>query len=86
VIRPAKYLDLNTSVLRIAAEVLVQLQRTHAIPLAELDESLQSRIGEAVRLNFVPALNLLFLLGALDYDDDADALVRRQTHQARGAT
>jgi len=74
-IRPAKHMALNTCVLSVVASILSELQRNKAIPLGELDETVQTRINSTARLNFLPALNLLFLLGSVDYDDDADAIV-----------
>jgi hypothetical protein len=68
-------MDAKTSVLNIASEILHELQLTHVISLEELDEFIQSRIGESARLNFVPALNLLFLTGCLDYDENTDAIL-----------
>jgi len=73
-IRPTKYLDLNTCVLRTAAVMLSELQQSQAILLNELDMIVRSRIGETARFNFLPALSFLFLVGKLDYDDNADAL------------
>ena len=46
-----------------------------ALPLPELEERVLSEAGDDARLNLVPALNVLFLLGRIDYDDDADAIV-----------
>ena len=82
-IRPAKHMDVNTCVLSVAASILSELQRTTAIPLDELDETIQTRISSIARLNFIPALNLLFLLGGIEYDDEADAIVY-QTEIAGG--
>jgi hypothetical protein len=82
-IKPAKHMDVNTCVLSVAASILLELQRTTAIPLNELDETIQSRINSMARLNFIPALNLLFLLGGIDYDEEADAIVY-QTGNAGG--
>lgn len=74
-IRPAKHVDLNTCVLSVSAAILSELQRAKAIPLDELDEVIQTRIDATARFNFIPALNLLFLLGSVDYDQDSDAIV-----------
>ena len=74
-IKPTKHMDLNTCVLSVAASILVELQRTKAIPLDELDEAIQARIDATAQLNFIPALNMLYLLGSIDYDTEADAIV-----------
>lgn len=74
-IRPTKYLDLNTCVLRVAAIMLSELRLSRAMPLNELDAIIRSRVGDSARFNFLPALSFLFLVGKLDYDDDADAVL-----------
>lgn len=74
-IRPTKYMDARTSILNIASEILTKLQSTHVVSLEELDEFIQNRLGESTRINFVPALNLLFLTGCLDYDENTDAVL-----------
>jgi hypothetical protein len=74
-IRPTKYLNLNTCVLRIAAQILLELRDARIIPLDELDATIRSQIGDTARFNFIPALSFLFLLGKLDYDDKADVVV-----------
>jgi hypothetical protein len=68
-------MDLKTSVLNIAAEILAELQRIRIISLEELDELIQSRVNESARVNFVPALSLLYLMGRIDYDSDADVVI-----------
>ena len=74
-IRPTKYLDLDTCVLRVAAIVLSELQLSRVVPLDELDIIVRSRAGEAARFNFLPALSFLFLVGRLDYDDNSDTIL-----------
>lgn len=74
-IRPTKYMDLNASVLNVAAEVLTELQRFGAIPLPELSETIASRVGASAKYNFFPALSLLYMTGKIEYDADVDAIV-----------
>lgn len=74
-IRPTKYLDLNTCVLNVAATVLPKLQEDRMIPLEELDATVRSCIGDTARFSFLSALNFLFLLGKLDYDKETDTVV-----------
>ena len=74
-IRPAKYHDLNTSVLNVAAFILNELRQSGALPLSELNEVIRTRLGENTRFSFSPALNFLFLLGKLNYDQDTDVIV-----------
>ena len=73
-IRPTKYMNLQTNLLSISAEILAELMKVNIISLQELDEVIQDRLGERVRTYFVPAINFLFLLGRVDYDNDSDAV------------
>ncbi|MBV9868747.1 MAG: hypothetical protein JO316_25600 [Abitibacteriaceae bacterium] len=74
-IRPTKYLDLDTCVINVAAAIIAELQRTPAIPLDELNEVIAVQISEDAKINFFPALSLLYITGKLDYDDNADAII-----------
>jgi hypothetical protein len=74
-IRPAKYLDLNTSVLNVAGFILNELHQSGALPLSELNEVIRTRLGESTRFSFSSALNFLFLLGKLNYDQETDVIV-----------
>jgi hypothetical protein len=74
-IRPTKYMDLTVNILAIATEILSELERTHIVSLEELDAQIQARINEKARINFIPSLNLLYILGCLDYDSETDAVV-----------
>jgi hypothetical protein len=78
-IRPTKYLDLDTCVLRVAAVVLEEICGSSAMPIGEVTSRVCSRLGDTARLNLMPALGLLYLLGVLDYHDEADAVCRRGT-------
>lgn len=73
-IRPTKYMDPNTSILNVSAEVLAELMKTSIRTLQELDELVQTRIEEKARINFIPAINLLYLIGCIDYDVETDAV------------
>jgi hypothetical protein len=61
-------------VLQIASLIILELKDVEAIPLPELDEKIQDRVGEEARINFLPALDFLFLTGKIDYDVDSDAV------------
>jgi hypothetical protein len=73
-IRPEKYLDLNTCTIRVASIILSELQQNRVVLLDELDTVVQARLGETARFNFLPALSFLFLLGALEYDLKTDTI------------
>jgi len=50
--------------------------------LIELDDLVSTSLGASARRNFLPALNLLFLLGLLEYDVNSDVII--PTLLARG--
>lgn len=74
-IRPTKYLDLNTCVIRVAAEMLALLKGAEAIKYAELLGRLQIELSDTVQFEFVAALDLLYLLGKVEYHADSDSIV-----------
>jgi len=73
-IRPTKYMDPKTCVLNVSTEILDELLRVDAINLQELDGLIQTRVDEKARINFISAINFLYLLGCIDYDIESDAI------------
>lgn len=84
-ILPTKHLDLETSVVRVAAAVLQAVAQDLVVPYSELDQFVRSTVGESARLNLAPALGLLYLVGRLDYDADADAVIGLSRHAEAAA-
>jgi hypothetical protein len=84
-ILPTKYLDLESSVLRLAAFILEELKREPMIRLAELASRVDEYASGKGRFNFFPSLNVLFLTGQIEYSDDDDVIVRRNAVPARVA-
>lgn len=74
-IKPEKHFDLQLCPLNIATHLLSALRTQGAIPLVELDEHISERLGADARPNFVPAMNLLFVLGLIRYDETSDVVV-----------
>lgn len=74
-IRPSKYIDLDTSVLNVAAVLLTELQTLRAVSLNELSDVVTSRINASAKYNFFPALSFLYMTGKVEYDENADAIV-----------
>ena len=74
---PSKYLDLESSVLRLSAFILAEMQHEPIIRLADLASRVDSYARGRGRFNFFPALNVLFLTGQLDYDDEEDVIISR---------
>lgn len=74
---PRKYLDPDVSVLRVSAEILSILQESGSLLHDELRERSIRGLPEKARHGFPSALDLLFLVGLVDYADSADAIVLR---------
>jgi len=74
-IQPTKYMALEESVINVSAEILSELFQTKVIALNDLDGLIRARLGESARFNFLSAVNLLYLTGKLDYDEDTDAVI-----------
>jgi hypothetical protein len=72
-IRPEKHLDLNSCVLRAASILLSKLINTRICTYTDLRASL-AVIGEDMDITFVHAVNLLYLLGRVDYHPQTDSL------------
>jgi hypothetical protein len=67
VIRPEKHLDLRTCVIQIAAVILEDLCERRVVRFVELQQRVQTRLGNDADVHFLPALDLLFLLGRVEY-------------------
>lgn len=72
-IRPEKHLDLNSCVLRAASILLSKLKNVRVCTYSDLRASL-AVIGEDMDVTFVHAVNLLFLLGRIEYHPQTDSL------------
>lgn len=71
-IRPAKHLNLNTCVLRVASRLLARLQRDRICRFNELRDSL-SDLGEDADVVFLPTIHFLYLFGRVDYHPQTDS-------------
>lgn len=74
-ILPTKYLDLQASVLRIAALVLQELVREPILRVPDLAARIDAATNGTGGPNFFPSLNLLFLLGCIDADAEKDLIL-----------
>ncbi|MER9731316.1 ABC-three component system middle component 8 [Mesorhizobium sp. M0217] len=74
---PRKHLDLNASLLRVAAIMLKELHRRGVIELITLRQRVIRRVGGNGELMFLPALNFLYLLGKVEYHVQNDTLEYR---------
>lgn len=73
-IRASKYLDISTCVLTVSSVIIRELLGVRVVPLNELSELVRVRLGNAAHFNFLPALNFLFLIGVLDYEEQTDTI------------
>lgn len=73
-IRASKYLDISTCVLTVSSVIIKELLEIRTIPLDELSELVRVRLSRSAYFNFLPALNFLFLIGVLDYEEQTDTI------------
>ena len=73
-IRPGKHLNLNLCVLRIATIVLSHLQRHRVERSQSLLQKVRDTAGDDAEVWFIPALDLLFLLGRINYLPQRDTV------------
>ena len=73
-IQPRKYMRMSQCALRVAAVLLEELLDYLSLPLPEVDSLICKRLGDEARANIPYAINLLFLLGLLDYSESSDSL------------
>ena len=71
---PQKHLNLDVSVLRISALSLKEIRKRRTIEFNTLHTRICRRTGADGSLLFLPALNLLFLLGKIDYHIKNDSI------------
>lgn len=71
---PKKHLDLDSSVIRVAAFVLLELKRRRVVELEKLRAYSVRRAGENADVSFIPSLSFLFLLGRLAYHPQNDTV------------
>ena len=73
---PDKHMDLDTSVLRISAYILSLLKIGQEISYDILLEKTIKTLGNNTRENYPYALNFLFLMGTIEYNNLTDSLFR----------
>lgn len=72
-IRPDRHTNIDYSVINIGAFVLKQLNVFYDISYDELLDKVIDTLGEQARENYPYALNFLFLLGKLKYNQVSDS-------------
>ncbi len=76
---PKKHLNLEVSVLRVAALMLQQLRKRGVVEFERLRAYVIRRVGQDGELSFMPALNFLFLLDKVEYHIKNDTLEYKAT-------
>lgn len=72
-IRPDRHTNLDYSVLNISAFILKELNAFYDVSYDELLEKVMQALGEQAKENYPYALNFLFLLGKLNYQQNTDS-------------
>jgi hypothetical protein len=74
---PKKHLDLDVSVMRVAAIMLRELNRRGVVEFERLRGMVIRRVGADGELSFMPALSFLYLLGRVEYHLKNDTIEYR---------
>jgi hypothetical protein len=77
-ITPQKHMNLDVSVLRVAALALREVKRRRVMEFSSLRSKIVRSVGSDADLVFLPALSLLYLLGRLEYHGKNDSLEYRE--------
>ena len=72
-IKPDRHTNPDYSVINISAFVLTQLNTHYAIGYDDLMKKVKNSLGEKTNDNYPYALNLLFILGKLNYIQESDS-------------
>lgn len=75
-IRASRHMDLETAPIRLAAVVLEEIGDASALRLDDLRSAVSQRVRGNAKTNLSVALQLLFLMGMVDYDPSTDAILR----------
>lgn len=70
-----RYLDLDACVLRASCLVADQLKRSQCKSIDDLLAGLESQIGDVANFQLPLAINFLFLIGLVEYDEALDKII-----------
>lgn len=73
-ITPQKHMNLDTSVIRVAALIIKQVAKRRSVELEVIKRQIIKRTGTDGELVLLPALNFLFLLDKIAYHPKNDTL------------
>ena len=83
-IRPTRHLDLDTCVLNVATRVAHRLRKDGPAKYGLLLDMIQDELGPPAKFQFPLAVGLLYLLGTVDYNEEADLLYRVEPDDGTG--
>jgi hypothetical protein len=72
-ITPDKYLNLKTSLINVSAIIIQELQKVKVMPVNELEKRVCQILGEEARYSLHYALNFLFLIDKIKYEETLDS-------------
>jgi hypothetical protein len=75
-IRPSKYTDLNICILNVGSLILERLAKYGPTKYDDIVMNLKEELGDNARFQVGPSLNLLYLLGLIEYDQNSDTIFR----------
>lgn len=78
-IKPDRYTDPKISVVNISALILSELNEFYSIQYDSLLNKITSILGKEAKANFPYALDFLYLLGKLRYDQQTDSFKANET-------
>ena len=72
-LKPNKHLDLDRSLLRVSAIILGELRRRRMMRFETVRALTRRRVGDDADVILLPALELLYLVGRLEYHLKTDS-------------
>ncbi|MCP4656167.1 MAG: hypothetical protein GY856_12205 [bacterium] len=65
-------MKLEQCTLNVAALLLNEIRQVLELPLVQLEDLIKARLGDAALVNLQDAINVLYLLGLVEYNDAVD--------------
>lgn len=72
-ITPYKYLNLKLSIINVSAYIIKSLQKIKILSYSELEIEVRTQLGQEIRHIIPYALNFLFLLDKINYNNKIDS-------------
>ncbi|WP_147564658.1 ABC-three component system middle component 8 [Clostridium tyrobutyricum] len=73
-IKPHKYLDVDSSVIRVGSLILKEMLDNKIISYSELYNKIYNKVGKNVEYTFLPSLSFIYLFGKIKYYKESDTL------------